>query len=254
MGAAAGGALYLNYQRNSGGHSFDVAPQRGTARSAPTKPVRQRVRSVSEQPLRDRMSRFQSLGRATSLLEVPTEPAVTTAERLLDTRPNQRVHEHSTGLDDQPVGENCPTIRAGDSRSLVTRSPVEPAGRTLYEASLLEHLELHGAAINRHHAEQQKPTAERGSPPFPGAVRRSTTDGRVIFASGHSSSFAPVTRTTRSHTTAGGASSVEMNSTSTGIDEACLMADREATPVRTPASEGGASALLPQVPHHTPPG
>ena len=44
--------------------------------------------------------------RAISLLEVPTEAAVTTAERLRDTRPNQRVHEHSTGFDDQPVGEN----------------------------------------------------------------------------------------------------------------------------------------------------
>jgi len=49
---------------------------------------------------------FLSLGRAISLLEVPTEPTVTTAERLCDTRPNQRVHEPSTGLDDQSVSEN----------------------------------------------------------------------------------------------------------------------------------------------------
>src|SRR5664279_4344467 len=102
-----------------------------------------------------------------SLLEVPTEPAVTTAECLGDARPNQRVHDHSTGFDDQSVGEHRCTTHTRESCSLVTRSPVEPAGRALYKTSLLEHLELHGAAINRHHTEQQKPAAERGKSSVP---------------------------------------------------------------------------------------
>jgi len=48
-------------------------------------------------------------------------------------------------------------------------------------------------------------------------VMRSSNDGRVIRANGQTSLLAPLTLATRSHTSSGGAFSVETNSTTIGI-------------------------------------
>lgn len=81
-----------------------------------------------------------------------------------------------------------------------------------------------------------------GSFPGSGDVRRSSNAGRVIRANGHSSLFAPLTRTTRSHTSAVGASSVDATSTLIGISEGCSALQFCATQRRSsglvPSSDG----------------
>ncbi len=94
-------------------------------------------------------SRRSSRGRAVHLLEVSTQPAVTATECLGHARPHQRVDERSSGLDDQPVGENRRSTGTDGCGALVTCSPVEPARRTLHEAPRFEYLECRRATIDR---------------------------------------------------------------------------------------------------------